>query len=539
MTGNKDAEKILKATLTAADSTLAPLRNQVELTQWRAALSGTAKNFKSAQDAALKYRHALNNPKLFEELTKSFTDPGIQDLMLRRWAYLLRLEMAPFILEKKTVDDIAKREKKLEAKVTNFRPKVGGKLVTANRISQLMRGSGNIEERKEAWEASKEIGMEVADDMRELVRARNLAARSRGFPDYYRMMLELQEIDEARLFSQLGTFAARSEDAFRRMKARMDRLLADRWGIDAIDLEPWHYSDPFFQEAPPIFGADLDPIYQGRNTLDWVRSYYGGIGLSIAKIQSKGDYYERKNKSAGAFCTHIDRNGDVRVSLNLQENTHWAGVALHEFGHAVYELFLDKKLPHSMRRPAHISTTEAIAMFFNRQVRNIEWMIEMFNLTGPQIRDIEKPLEEEQRMQMAVFGRWCLVMIHFERGLYRDPDQDQQQRWWDLVERFQLLRRPKGREDRKDWAVKSHLVDAPVYYQNYLLGEWQASMIHNAMVRDLKLEEPVSWVKNRDVGKWLKEKLFKEGATWEFNELMRNATGNSVRPDEFLDQFFY
>ncbi|MFH0883439.1 MAG: M2 family metallopeptidase [bacterium] len=539
MTGNKEAEKTLKATLTAADSALTPLRNQVELTQWRAELSGTAKNFKSAQDAMIKYRRALNNPKLFEELTRRLTDPGIQDLMLRRWTFLLRHEMAPFLLDRKVVDDIIKREKKLEAKVTNFRPKVGGKQVTANRVAQILRSGSDIDERREAWTASKEIGLEVADEMRELVRARNLAARGRGFPDYYRMMLELQEIDEARLFGQLGMFASRSEDTFRRMKARMDRLLADKWGVDAIDLEPWHYSDPFFQEVPPILGADLDPIYQGRNTLDWVRSFFGGNGLSIAKIQKKGDYYERKNKSAGAFCTHIDRSGDVRVSLNLQENTYWAGVALHEFGHAVYELFLDKKLPHALRRPAHISTTEAIAMFFNRLVRNLEWMVEMFNLTGPQIRDLDQTLQEEQRMQMAVFGRWCLVMIHFERGLYRDPDQDQQQRWWDLVERFQLLRRPKGRENHKDWAVKSHLVNAPVYYQNYLLGEWQASMINNAMIRDLKLEEPVSWVKNREVGKWLKEKLFREGATWEFNELMRNATGSSVRPDEFLGQYFY
>ncbi len=539
MTGNKVAEKTLKATLTAADSALAPLRNQVELTQWRAALSGTAKNFKSAQDAVIKYRHALNNPKLFEELNQRLADPGIQDLLLRRWATMMRLEMAPFLLEKKVVADIAKREKKLEAKRSNFRPTVGGKQVTANRVAQILRTSTDLDERREAWEASKEIGLEIADGMRELVRARNLAARGRGFPDYYRMMLELQEVDEARLFGQLGTFAARSEDAFRRMKARMDRLLADKWGVDAIDLEPWHYADPFFQEVPPVFGADLDPIYQGRNTLDWVRSFFGGISLSIARIQQKGDYYERKNKAAGAFCTHIDRSGDVRVSLNLQENTYWAGVALHEFGHAVYELFLDKKLPHALRRPAHISTTEGIAMFFNRLVRELEWMVEMFNLTGPQIRDLERPLQEEQRMQMAVFGRWNLVMIHFERGLYRDPDQDQQQRWWDLVERFQLLRRPKGREDKKDWAVKSHLVDAPVYYQNYLLGEWQASMLHAAMVRDLKLKEPVVWAKNRDIGKWLKEKIFREGAQWEFNELMRNATGSSVRPDEFLRQFFY
>ena len=149
-------------------------------------------------------------------------------------------------------------------------------------------------------------------------------------------MLDLQEVDEARFFSQLGSFASHSEDTFRRIKANLDRELADKWGIDAIDLEPWHYSDSFFREIPAVFGGETDPIYQGRNTLDWLRSYFGGMSLSVSKIQPKGDYYERKNKTAGSLCSHLDRDGDVRVSLNLHENTSSAAQALQEFGRAAY-----------------------------------------------------------------------------------------------------------------------------------------------------------------------------------------------------------
>jgi len=539
LTGNREAEKVLKDTLTAADAALAPLRNQVNNTFWKVSIAGTDKSFKAYEQAQSKYRHALNNPTLFKELTQSLSAAGIQDLTLRRWASLIRMEMAPNMLEKKVINDLLKREMKLLTTLYGFRPKIRGKQVTSNTISHILRTSTDIDERREAWKASKEITKGVSDKMRELIRARNLAARACGFPDYYRMMLELQEVDEAKLFSQLGTFASRSEDSFRRMKARLDRLLADKWGIDAIDLEPWHYYDPYFQEVPPVFGADTDHFYQGRNTLDWVRSFYGGMSLSISKIQKKGDYFDRKNKAAGSFCINVDRGEDVRVALNLQENTLWAATALREFGQAAYELFLDKKLPHALRRPSQASTSLGVGLFFARQVRDIEWMMEMFNLTGPQIRELENPLLEEKKMQMAIFGRWSLVMVHFERGLYRDPDQDQQQRWWDLVERFQLLRRPKGRTDMTDWVVEPHLISKPVYYHNYLLGEWQASQIHEKMVSDLDLEEPVVWAKNREVGKWLKDKIFRQGALWDFNEIIRNATGNSVRPDEFLNQYFY
>ena len=63
-----------------------------------------------------------------------------------------------------------------------------------------------------------------------------------------------------------------------------------------------------------------------------------------------------------------------------------------------------------------------------------------------------------------------MVMTYFERDLYANPDADLNHRWWDYVERFQRLRRPDGR-NQPDWAAKVHLALAPVYYQNYLLGE--------------------------------------------------------------------
>ena len=67
-------------------------------------------------------------------------------------------------------------------------------------------------------------------------------------------------------------------------------------------------------------------------------------------------------------------------------------------------------------------------------------------------------------------------MTHFERGLYAQPDADHDDRWWDLVERFQLVRRPDGRH-APDWAAKIHIAAAPVYYHNYLFGEMIASQL--------------------------------------------------------------
>ena len=47
------------------------------------------------------------------------------------------------------------------------------------------------------------------------------------------------------------------------------------------DLMPWHYHDPFFQESPAVFDADLDAPYRKADILELCRKFYAGVGLPI------------------------------------------------------------------------------------------------------------------------------------------------------------------------------------------------------------------------------------------------------------------
>ena len=65
-------------------------------------------------------------------------------------------------------------------------------------------------------------------------------------------------------------------------------------------------------------------------------------------------------------------------------------------------------------------------------------------------------------------------MLRFEKAMYENPDQDLNKLWWDLVEKYQLVKRPAGR-NAPDYASKIHIVSAPVYYHNYMMGQLFAS----------------------------------------------------------------
>ena len=130
-------------------------------------------------------------------------------------------------------------------------------------------------------------------------------------------------------------------------------------------------------------------------------------------------------------------------------------------------------------------------------------------------------------------------MYNFEKQLYANPDQNLNTLWWDLVEKYQLIRRPDGPVDA-GWASKLHFTTAPCYYHNYMLGELLASQLHNYIVYkilSLKSDEDVSYVGRKEVGDFIREKVLEPGAVYHWNEMIRRATGERLTPKYFVEQF--
>ena len=304
-------------------------------------------------------------------------------------------------------------------------------------------------------------------------------------------------------------------------------------------LMPWHYHDPFFQETPLVYDVDLDSYYEDKDVKELAMSFYAGIGLPVDSIIANSDLYEKEGKNPHAFCTDIDRKGDVRILCNLKNNETWMETMLHELGHAVYDKKHNPEMPYLLRQPAHIFTTEAIAMFFGRLSRNPAWMQQMLELTDDQRAEIEKVSDKYAQLKQLIFARWAMVMYSFEKQLYENPDQDLNKLWWQTVEKYQFVKCPPNR-NTPDWAAKIHFTIAPVYYHNYLLGELFASQLHNHLVHKilkLKSSKNVSYVDQKKVGDFLIKEVFEPGALYHWNMMIKQATGEPLMPKYFVAEF--
>src|SRR5262249_32270348 len=269
--------------------------------------------------------------------------------------------------------------------------------------------------------------------------------------------------------------------------------------------------------------------FQKADILKLCREFYAGIGLPIDDVLARSDLYEKKGKSPHAFCTDIDRAGDVRVLANIVPNEYWMGTMLHELGHSVYiSNNLPATLPYPLRGEAPILTTEGVGMMFERFSKSRQWLVKMG--VNVEDKDFDATAAKVRKNQLLIFSRWCQVMLRFEKSMYENPDQDLNKLWWDLVEKYQQVKRPAGR-NAPDFGSKIHIVVAPVDYLTYMLGQLFASQLHNAIVREvLKEDNPDTaiYVSNKEVGQFMKKKVFEPGRMLPWNELTKHATGKEL-----------
>jgi peptidyl-dipeptidase A len=539
MNNSKKMETKLVNFLSKYDSIIKPLSKDYALASWDAAVSGKDEDFAKAEKLEKELVAVFTNKNDFALLKEIKESNSIKDSLLLRQLNVIYLSYLSNQADTALLNDIIEKETLIEKKYNNYRAEVNGKKLSDNDVEGILSNSFNSKELKDAWEGHKKIGPLVSTDIIELVKLRNTLAKGLGFDNYHQMSLSISEQDPneiEKLFDELDSL---TRSSFIGVKNDIDSFLAANNKIDKKDLMPWHYQNRFFQEAPKIYTVDLDKYYKDKNLEALTRDYYASIGLKIDDMLAKSDLYEKPGKNQHAFCTDIDNEGDVRVLCNIKSNAYWMNTMLHEYGHAIYDKEIDMQLPFSLRQPAHIFTTEAIAMLFGRLNSNPQWIQDMTGISDKEKEQIAPACAKTLRLEQLVFSRWSQVMYRFEKSMYANPDQDLNTLWWSLVEKYQMVKKPEGRNE-PDWATKIHIASSPCYYHNYLLGELLASQLHfnicNTIVKTDKYNS-TSYYNNVEVGNYLKAKVFMPGSKYYWNEMIEKATGEKLTAKYYAKQF--
>lgn len=521
------------------DSLTVALSKEANLAYWDAAISGKDEDYAKAEVLMVKMTGIYADPSAFAVLKQIKESDGINDETLKRELIVLYNAYLSAQVDTSKLNAVIKLQTQIEKKFSNFRTEVKGKKLSDNDVEEILKTSANSNELKETWLAQKSIGSLVNQDIIKIVKMRNEIAKELGFENYHTMSLQLSEQDPNEIEKIFNELDSLTKDAFATLKGEMDEVFAKKYKISKAELMPWHHQNRFFQEAPKLYEVDLDKYYAKQNIEKLTNDYFSGIGMPIDDLLKNSNLYEQPGKNQHAFCTDIDNEGDVRVLCNIKPNQQWMGTMLHEYGHAVYDKFMDRSLPFCLREPSHTFTTEAIAMFFGRLSSNPEWLKTMVGISDAEKQKIAEDCFKTLRLEQLVFSRWAQVMYRFEKSMYANPDQDLNKLWWDLVEKYQLMKKPTDR-NAPDWATKIHIATFPCYYHNYLLGELLASQFSYYVTEkvlkqtDLKVQ---NFVGNPEIGKYFIENVFKPGKRLYWNDMIEKATGEKLTAKYYAKQF--
>ncbi len=522
------------------DSLLIPIYKEATLASWQANITGKDEDYKKSEEMNLKLMALYSDKDKLKKLEDIKISGMITDSLLLRQLDVLYRSFVMAKADTAKLNEMVRMGTAIEQKYGNFRTEVDGKQFSDNDVEEILGNSKDVRLQQKVWEAQKKIGSVVADDVKKLVKLRNEVAKELGFKNYHEMSLTLSDQnprDVSELFDELDSLTRK---AFSSVKEDIDTYFVKYYGLKSKEeLRPWNYQNRFFQEAPKIYDIDLDIYYKDKNLEKLTSDYFSGMGLPIEDMLKNSDLYEKPGKNQHAFCTDIDNAGDVRVLCNIKPNQYWMNTMLHEFGHAVYDKNIDTGLPFVLRDPAHTFTTEAIAMIFGRFSSNPQWLKDMTGISEEEKMKIADHCFKTLRLEQLVFSRWAQVMYRFEKEMYKNPDQDLNTLWWDLAEKYQLMKRPEGRNE-PDWATKIHIATYPCYYHNYLLGELLASQLYYYIVGNVIRSDDYkfqSFAGKPEVGLWLKERIFLPGSRYYWNDMIERATGEKLTAKYYAKQF--
>ena len=474
----------------------------------------TLKSYESAQNEMTELFSSKENYDKFLQIDKSklpeHEQKQLKDLLK---AFDERLN------SKEEFIALEKKENEIANKYNAYIPNIDGKEVSKVEISRILQNEKDVNLRQKAYTALIKGGDLIADDMIEFAKMRNDFAKLKGYDSYFDYKLkEDYDVDSEfleKLINQVYT------GAIDKIKTIQDKDYSELKNVFKTDnLKAYHYG--LLTDSNPV--KAVNNILENYNIEDISKSAYKGMGFDIDGFIKEGkitlDLYPRKNKNTHGFCFGIDPGRDSRILANLRNDARSLDTLNHELGHCVYDLGISRELPVVDRQPSSSAFTEAIAMMMG----DLPKRENILKNIVPEDKLIL--FKESLKNDEANFVSKSLLIIDFEKELYKNPTQDASNLWRNL----KLKYRNQNLNPENEWATIPHYLSHPGYYQNYFRANLMKVQIYNHL-RSLFGEI----TENNAVAKYLNDKIFSKGASTDEYELIKNVTGKEFSAKDFIN----
>lgn len=382
----------------------------------------------------------------------------------------------------------------------------------------------NPEIRKELYFASMQAGNKTAEDIRNLVKERNEFAQKVGYDNYHDYVLDSEYNLKPEALNQLiDSLVEKIKPISEKMHQKRDAKIAKQFNINIDEIKPWHYG---LQEDSGVEKKAEEFILTKEDNLKFSLAMYEGMGWDMEKANIQYDLYPKKGKSTHGFAFDVEVPKDTRILANLAEkDLHSLNTINHENGHCIYWKGVSEDLPYLDKKECTAMLTEAVAMLMgDLHIREPEAMIKELKMPA----DLATELNEKRKEDLVKFVEKTARIIKFENEMYKNPDQDLNELWYNLEKEILGKKSPENKP--ADWATVPHYRGFPAYYQNYLRAQIAAEQMHEAFS-----QKHGDMTYNAKTAEFFDKEMFALGASLTEDEMMIKITGKKLSPDAFIN----
>ena len=524
--------------------------------QWLAVTDVTPEHDAAAEATGKAYAAFNGNPAIISEARELLAhQKELSELTVRQLKQLL-LNAAEGPMT--NPDLVAKRvaaETKQASLMNGFEFKLNGQKITANQIDDKLEKSTDLGERKAVWEASKEIGPALKENLVMLRDLRNGVAKEMQYPDYFSLQVAAYGMTTGEMLKMLDNWMATLRPLYLQLHTWTKYRLAEKFHQPVPKRIPAHWiSNRWAQEWPGLVeAANLDKYFKDRK-LEWIartaEQFYTGLGFPALpeSFWQKSDLYpvppdSKRKKNTHASCWHIDLEHDIRSLQSIEPNARWFFTAHHELGHGHYFMAYSRpEVPYLLRLGAAPGFHEGVGELIALASSQVPYLQSRGVLPHEFNADKTAFLLDDALARSVPFIYFsCGVMPRWEADIYaRNLPPDQwNARWWKYVSDFQGIEPPDPRgEQFCDAATKTHINDFPAYYYNYAFATVFKFQLHDYIARKILHQPPqtCNYAGNKEVGTWLNN-ILKKGGTEDWRKVLKEATGEDISTRAMMEYF--
>ncbi len=546
----KQAESIFRHYLDRKTDLIRNYYMESSLAFWNASISGKDSDYKKLIDLELDFSKSNRNipgnfsPDHFSTITKNvFTNEEdfellqklknsglITDPLLSRQLIYLYHTFISSQIESEKYKKLLESETKLSHEASSVTLELDGRVYGAAKIDSVRKSSTSSQVMENIAMLYQKNGKAIAPDIIKLVKDRNEIAVSLGFPDYYHLLLEEKDQSSEKIQSLIEEIELRTRDQFFEAKRLIDKKLANRFGVLAEQLRPWHYNDGRTSYLPKSFISKLDSLLASTDPIKRASSFFEGIGLPIQDVIDKSEL--RKGNMDATII--IDFKNDIRIIGGISNTFDGLTKILHEGGHATHYKNISDDLPYLLKGPS-LFIAEGIASYFSNLAFDRLWLSEEVSCDEKTKDQITLICQHFRQIDQLFRIRKQMVFAEFEREIYISPDQDLDLLWYDLNLKYLGIIYPKEKGSCF-WATNKYFTSLSCNVQNYVVAEVFAAQLKHTIDEKILNRKNLCIQNNKAVGKYLIDNLFKYGDLLPWEKLIEKATGEPLNSTYLVEE---